>query len=725
MPLFSLDSLGLDGLRVEDLNSFNNCSKGFTFVLDSQQSQSNFLAIKTDLSMNEATSDLSSVKSETANIAQSQEFNPFLSNDKVSVSDSLALLMASQITQGYESEAVGSPEESSYAVSSPMSTSCPSEPSSPFSMDSNSTASSPIVESTDHLTFDEDTISSLASLLEDDVNNNDPGFWEEEPKAKVRRTSISQLSPGSVAQVPRSPPGGFDFGLAITDPSFVCTTFNLEGPATENGNASVPVRTSTKQCSQRKAAKSKPPSLNLSFPSSDGSAVLSMLVQPEKHHRARYLTEGSRGSVKDETQQAFPTLKLDGVNEGVTLHAFVASDQGKTKPHGYYQACKVTGRNTTPCTEIDIDGTTVIEIPWECTGNNMEMSVDCVGILKLRNADVEQRIGLARSKRKSTTVRLVFRVFLKRPDGSVTILQETSSPICCTQPLGHPEIVKKSLTSCSVKGDEDMFIIGKNFIAKHTKVKLQELCPLGKVLWEGNCEIDKALFHNTHIVCKVPPYKALDIDRPKEVYLVVTSGPSKTSELYAHPFNYMPLSESGRKPEIIPVQMPVVNGGAVNVVESALSPPMVQPMQPISVAQSQACVMDGGKSFADTLKAAAQLELKSPGLLAKLAHQDPNISSLLGLISESSNTAALVLEQPVFKELIQLGIVGVKQANNEDEVGIENIEEMGVVLEEGTSQEMSLDEIDNLLVWWKEQAHFNQGSVPTATLDDVSSVLSL
>ncbi|XP_038069334.1 nuclear factor of activated T-cells, cytoplasmic 1-like isoform X2 [Patiria miniata] len=629
MPLFSLDSLGLDGLRVEDLNSFNNCSKGFTFVLDSQQSQSNFLAIKTDLSMNEATSDLSSVKSETANIAQSQEFNPFLSNDKVSVSDSLALLMASQITQGYESEAVGSPEESSYAVSSPMSTSCPSEPSSPFSMDSNSTASSPIVESTDHLTFDEDTISSLASLLEDDVNNNDPGFWEEEPKAKVRRTSISQLSPGSVAQVPRSPPGGFDFGLAITDPSFVCTTFNLEGPATENGNASVPVRTSTKQCSQRKAAKSKPPSLNLSFPSSDGSAVLSMLVQPEKHHRARYLTEGSRGSVKDETQQAFPTLKLDGVNEGVTLHAFVASDQGKTKPHGYYQACKVTGRNTTPCTEIDIDGTTVIEIPWECTGNNMEMSVDCVGILKLRNADVEQRIGLARSKRKSTTVRLVFRVFLKRPDGSVTILQETSSPICCTQPLGHPEIVKKSLTSCSVKGDEDMFIIGKNFIAKHTKVKLQELCPLGKVLWEGNCEIDKALFHNTHIVCKVPPYKALDIDRPKEVYLVVTSGPSKTSELYAHPFNYMPLSESGRKPEIIPVQMPVVNGGAVNVVESALSPPMVQPMQPISVAQSQACVMDGGKSFADTLKAAAQLELKSPGLLAKLAHQDPNISSLL------------------------------------------------------------------------------------------------
>ena len=60
------------------------------------------------------------------------------------------------------------------------------------------------------------------------------------------------------------------------------------------------------------------------------------------------------------------------MSDNVTLHVFVASDQGKIKPHGYYQACKVTGRNTTPCKEIDVDGTTVIEIPWECAGK-MEM----------------------------------------------------------------------------------------------------------------------------------------------------------------------------------------------------------------------------------------------------------------------------------------------------------------------------------------------------------------
>jgi len=39
--------------------------------------------------------------------------------------------------------------------------------------------------------------------------------------------------------------------------------------------------------------------------------------------------------------------------------------------------------------------------------------------------------------------------------------------------------------------------------------------------------------------------------------------------------------------------------------------------------------MEARTSFADTLKAAAQLELKSPGLLAKLALSEPNVPNLL------------------------------------------------------------------------------------------------
>lgn len=62
-------------------------------------------------------------------------------------------------------------------------------------------------------------------------------------------------------------------------------------------------------------------------------------------------------------------------------------------------------------------------------------SVDCVGILKLRNADVEARIGVAGSKKKSTRARLVFRVNIPRPDGSMLTLQTPSSPILCSKSL--------------------------------------------------------------------------------------------------------------------------------------------------------------------------------------------------------------------------------------------------------------------------------------------------
>lgn len=130
-------------------------------------------------------------------------------------------------------------------------------------------------------------------------------------------------------------------------------------------------------------------SLSTQFPQRSDGKELKILIQPETQHRARYLTEGSRGSVKDRTQQGFPTVKvcvmrrktsaprikmkdyvcrflqLEGINEPVVLQVFVANDAGRVKPHGFYQACRVTGRNTTACKEVDIDGTTVIEIPLE------------------------------------------------------------------------------------------------------------------------------------------------------------------------------------------------------------------------------------------------------------------------------------------------------------------------------------------------------------------------
>ncbi|KAM3919439.1 nuclear factor of activated T-cells 5 isoform 1-T3 [Leptodactylus fuscus] len=278
------------------------------------------------------------------------------------------------------------------------------------------------------------------------------------------------------------------------------------------------------------------------FPSKSEGKELKIVVQPETQHRARYLTEGSRGSVKDRTQQGFPTVKLEGHNEPVVLQVFVGNDSGRVKPHGFYQACRVTGRNTTPCKEVDIEGTTVIEVMLD-PSNMMTLAVDCVGILKLRNADVEARIGIAGSKKKSTRARLVFRVNIPRKDGSVLTLQTPSSPILCTQPAGVPEILKKSLHSCSVKGEEEVFLIGKNFL-KGAKVVFQENIADDNS-WKAEAEIDMELFHQNHLIVKVPPYHDQHITTPVSVVMFVVTNAGRSHEV--QPFTYTP-EPSGTPP---------------------------------------------------------------------------------------------------------------------------------------------------------------------------------
>lgn len=134
-----------------------------------------------------------------------------------------------------------------------------------------------------------------------------------------------------------------------------------------------PDKTSPIASSLESGAGAKVGLLSTQFPQRSDGKELKILVQPETQHRARYLTEGSRGSVKDRTQQGFPTIKLEGVSELVVLQVFVANDAGRVKPHGFYQACRVTGRNTTACKEVDIEGTTVIEIPLE-PSNDMTLA---------------------------------------------------------------------------------------------------------------------------------------------------------------------------------------------------------------------------------------------------------------------------------------------------------------------------------------------------------------
>ncbi|TRY95092.1 hypothetical protein DNTS_004185 [Danionella cerebrum] len=290
------------------------------------------------------------------------------------------------------------------------------------------------------------------------------------------------------------------------------------------------------------------------YPQKSEGKELKIVVQPETQHRARYLTEGSRGSVKDQTQQGFPTIKLEGVKDSVLLQIFVGNDAGRVKPHGFYQACRVTGRNTTACREVDIEGTTVIEVPLD-PSSNMTLAVDCVGILKLRNADVEARIGVAGSKKKSTRARLVFRVSIPRTDGSMLTLQTSSSPILCTQPAGVPEILKKSLHSGSVKGGNEVFIIGKNFL-KGTKVIFQENASADDKSWKAEADIDMEFFHQNHLIAKVPPYQNQSITSPVSVGIYVVTNAGRSHDV--QPFTYTPEPgvDSSVKKEVLPLVTP-------------------------------------------------------------------------------------------------------------------------------------------------------------------------
>ncbi|XP_015118653.1 nuclear factor of activated T-cells 5 isoform X2 [Diachasma alloeum] len=293
----------------------------------------------------------------------------------------------------------------------------------------------------------------------------------------------------------------------------------------------------------------RPPPAHQGSVSRDGKVQLQIICQPEQQHRARYQTEGSRGAVKDRTGNGFPIVRLVGYDKPATLQVFIGTDLGRVAPHMFYQACRVSGKNSTPCVERKIDGTIVIEVDMD-PAKDMLVTCDCVGILKERNVDVEHRFpqeaGMlqGRSKKKSTKCRMVFRTTITHADGSSETLQVCSQPIVCTQPPGIPEISKKSLTACPCTGGLELFILGKNFL-KDTRMVFQldneDLTSSLEPHWECSVTPDKEFLQQTHLVCVVPPYRRQDLAPSEKVCVklyAVSSG--KTSE--PHTFFYTSIS---------------------------------------------------------------------------------------------------------------------------------------------------------------------------------------
>ncbi|XP_061670451.1 nuclear factor of activated T-cells, cytoplasmic 3 isoform X1 [Syngnathoides biaculeatus] len=281
------------------------------------------------------------------------------------------------------------------------------------------------------------------------------------------------------------------------------------------------------------------PPLDWPLPSQFGQYELKIEVQPKAHHRAHYETEGSRGAVKA-TSSGHPIVKLVGYNEKpVNLQMFIGTaDDRYLRPHAFYQVHRITGKTVaTASQEIVITSTKVLEIPL-LPENNMSASIDCAGILKLRNSDIELRKGETDIGRKNTRVRVVFRVHIPQPNGKVLSLQAASIPVECSQRSAQelPQVDKSSLSSCLVNGGEEMAITGSNFFPE-SKVIFLEKGPDGRPQWEVEAKIIREKTQGSCIVVEVPPYHSKTLSSAVQVQFYVCNGKRKRSQ--SQRFSYL------------------------------------------------------------------------------------------------------------------------------------------------------------------------------------------
>lgn len=294
------------------------------------------------------------------------------------------------------------------------------------------------------------------------------------------------------------------------------------------------------------------PSLEWPVPSQVDQYHLQIEVQPKPHHRAHYETEGSRGAVKAPTG-GHPVIQLHGYRgkEPLGLHIFIGTaDERILKPHAFYQVHRITGKTvTTTSYEKIIGSSKVLEIPLE-PKNNMKAIIDCAGILKLRNADIELRKGETDIGRKNTRVRMVFRVHIPQPGGGVVSLQVASTPIECSQRSAHelPMVEKQDVEGCSVLGGQQMILTGQNFTSD-SKVVFTEKTHDGQQIWESEASVDKDKSQANMLFVEVPPYRDLSMRHAVKVNFYVINGKRKRSQ--PQHFTFMPLPVPAIKTEPI------------------------------------------------------------------------------------------------------------------------------------------------------------------------------
>ncbi|XP_077585283.1 nuclear factor of activated T-cells, cytoplasmic 2 isoform X1 [Stigmatopora nigra] len=292
------------------------------------------------------------------------------------------------------------------------------------------------------------------------------------------------------------------------------------------------------------------PPLEWPMPNRTDHYELHIEVQPKAHHRAHYETEGSRGAVKAHTG-GHPVVQLRGYKgkEALGLQIFIGTaDERILKPHAFYQVHRITGKTvTTNSFEKIVSGTKVLEMPLE-PKNNMRAIIDCAGILKLRNADIELRKGETDVGRKNTRVRLVFRVHIPQPGGQHVSLQVASHPVECSQRSAHelPIVEKQDSDCCSVLGGQQMILSGHNFSAD-SKVVFMEKTQDGMQIWEMEATVDKDKSQPSMLFVEAPAYRDSSVCHPVKVTFCVVNGKRKRSQ--PRHFTYTPLPSPPIKTE--------------------------------------------------------------------------------------------------------------------------------------------------------------------------------
>ncbi|XP_051563495.1 nuclear factor of activated T-cells, cytoplasmic 2-like [Myxocyprinus asiaticus] len=285
------------------------------------------------------------------------------------------------------------------------------------------------------------------------------------------------------------------------------------------------------------------PALDWPLPSSSDQYELRIEVQPRPHHRAHYETEGSRGAVKA-SSGGHPVVQLRGYTgtEPLALQIFIGtSDERNLRQHAFYQVHRITGKTvTTSSQERILNGTKVLEVPLE-PKENMRAVVDCAGILKLRNADIELKKGETDVGRKNTRVRLVFRVHVPQPGGQLLSLQVASQTIECSQRSAHeqPAVERQDVDHCLVLGGQQMVLRGQNFTPE-SRVIFFEKTHVDLQIWETEAKVYRDKSTANLLFLEIPPYRDLNIYHPVKVNFHVLNGKKKHSQ--PQHFTYIPLS---------------------------------------------------------------------------------------------------------------------------------------------------------------------------------------